>query len=731
MANIVALHILPPLAIARLGSSTSPMDNYSLSVPVAVEARQIVAAETIEVDQTTGESSLKRPPFEAKFRDPAGFIRPIAPFLEVWARREGEDQLVRLTEAMLREAGSTPEKVTWKVQVGNIKAYRRTGDLNDRAEATVMVAGHEKIALLAECKNFLPGKTLPLGWVQYIKPNRELPQIRLRFTPAAGKVYGPPRIPRDKNLADEIYKPDGPWNNFIEPFDLKTSGQVALRRITVPGGIYAGYGDDGGPHIGWGYLDDECDGIVEASIELYGSTLSAYARIAAGPPTFAPDGMPLRTVADEIEQALLGPDIVEPLTEDYLGDVKEILRRAMETVRLMNTQQLNAFSPDRGVGMARMDFLDYNRAGEPLVDPSVADSLAVRARHERALLALESGSLAWFARILRRYDEVGDLTDEGRLKMPAMMRSADGRHLALTRRQVSKVQAAASALQANPKQVSPEEPDFLPVNLAAQLHYLGAGNPPTTHPSSAISNAYPGLEMDFRNIWKHIFVGIELHESNNLVVATAPDHPLLTPLTNAYRLIKVNDQAVTAVVKGPAAKGKSFQDSFGETVLPLEWSNALALVLQAPEPRVQCLFQSLDDPTMTLEFSLERRSFFDHEPQGGTVPRAVISRALAAPGELTQSLCSPWQNDYRECACFYWAANRPDFVNIETRPDGTADGNNWMQKDRTAATPPTYIVDDWADPRLITHIELFTDWEKLLRFVFDGKDEPALNKDEK
>jgi hypothetical protein len=63
------------------------------------------------------------------------------------------------------------------------------------------------------------------------------------------------------------------------------------------------------------------------------------------------------------------------------------------------------------------------------------------------LLALESGSLAWFSRLLRHYNEVGDLTDEGRRKMPALMRGADGSHLALTRRMVQKIQEAADLFQ--------------------------------------------------------------------------------------------------------------------------------------------------------------------------------------------------------------------------------------------------------------------------------------------
>jgi hypothetical protein len=144
------------------------------------------------------------------------------------------------------------------------------------------------------------------------------------------------------------------------------------------------------------------------------------------------------------------------VTAEEVEQVKQIVRRALETVRLMNTGQMNMFSKQRGVGMARMDNLDVNRAGTPIVDPALADSLAIRARHERVLLALESGSLAWFARVLREHDEVGDLTDDGRRKMPALMRGADARHLALTRRQVNKVRTAAEYILRNAKGEDPK-----------------------------------------------------------------------------------------------------------------------------------------------------------------------------------------------------------------------------------------------------------------------------------
>ena len=57
-----------------------------------------------------------------------------------------------------------------------------------------------------------------------------------------------------------------------------------------------------------------------------------------------------------------------------------------------------------------------------------------------------------------------------------------------------------------------------PRNLAAQLAYRGRGNPPVSHPSSAISNCFPGLEFDFRAIWRRFLVGIVLSENNNFVV---------------------------------------------------------------------------------------------------------------------------------------------------------------------------------------------------------------------
>ena len=102
----------------------------------------------------------------------------------------------------------------------------------------------------------------------------------------------------------------------------------------------------------------------------------------------------------------------------------------------------------------------------------------------------------------------------------------------------------------------------------------------------------------------------------------------------------------------------------------------------------------------------------------------MIAEALAEPGELTQGLCSPWQNDYRECSCYYWASARPDFVNVEMGADGLSHGDNWFQKDRTG----NYVPDDYSDQRLVFYDDLFTEWERWLRFQVGGRDLPEPGK---
>lgn len=716
---ITNIRLLPPLAIARLGSSPEPLENYDLEIGEGVSPREIVPAATLRVDPE-GNLSVENSAGPVSFRDSQGRIKPVAPFFELWAQTSGSEEWVPVTKDFLLRHGLSERAVTWSATMANIKVFRRTGDPNDRMEAqTGDFHDHVPHPLNGFCANFLDGAYVPLGSVQHVKPDEAFAGLRIRFTPAQGKVYGSKTDHVDPNVVGVVYDPaKGKWPGYSEPDN--PANNYAGRRLTNPAEIFAGY-DENGNHISYGYIDDECDGLIECRLRTGGEDLTTFARVAAGPPTFAPDSMPVRTVADELEQALNGPDVAAD--PEAIEEVKDIVRRALETVRLMNTGHLNEGGSTRGVGMARMDILDYARKSEPIFDPLVADSLAIRARHERVLLALESGSLAWFARILRDYDKVGDLTDEGRRRMPGMMRNADGRHLALTRRQVSKVKSVAEYIVqfgARPAEVTPaRKVGVTPLNLTAQLEYRAQGNPPNSLPDTAISNAYPGLEMDARNVWKRILVGLTLHESLNFVLDAETEE--LKPLKGMF-LMTVADIPVTAPVTGPDSNGVvgPLKDtSFGSDRMSLEWSNALADVVRSFQGQsVRCVFQSIDGKEC-IEHWLVVRHFF--EPDS-----ALIAREIAEPGALTQSLCAPWQNDYRECSCFYWASNRPDFVNVEPGASGSAVGQNWMQKDRTANTPKVYINDDWQDDRLLSHTDLVRNWEKALRFVIANQDEPPI-----
>ena len=438
--DVVEIRLLPPLAIARLGSSPEPMHNYDILPPADGEDhRRLAPAPTLRIED--GRIVAEELPAEVRFRDDAGRIRPVSPFLEVWARFAAGEPLQPLTAEHLAQVGLGPADVVWRVDVANLKAFRRTGDPRDRIEAgTGEFSDHSAKALTGECPVFKAGKSIPFGNVQFIEPTAEFPDIRLRFVPAAGKVYGPRA--GDPNLADDVYDAArGGWDNHAD-------GDPGAPPPTAPGGIYRGrFNSQTQRFVSEGYLDDACDGVVEVALSVAGKTLRSQARITAGPPDFAPDSYHVRTLEDELEQMLRGPEVRDPVP---WGDVTDLLRRASETVSLMDTRVMNGTQGLGGVAQNGNNMAGHDagtgRAFEPIFDPDVpglTDPAAVRGFHRGVLQGLEAGTLPTFLELLRPFDEAHNLTNAARRRMPAMMRGSDGGHLALTRRQRDKVRAAA------------------------------------------------------------------------------------------------------------------------------------------------------------------------------------------------------------------------------------------------------------------------------------------------
>ncbi|MFD8799991.1 hypothetical protein [Streptomyces atroolivaceus] len=255
-----------------------------------------------------------------------------------------------------------------------------------------------------------------------------------------------------------------------------------------------------------------------------------------------------------------------------------------------------------------------------------------------------------------------------------------------------------------------------PRNLTAQLAYRARGNPPVTTPASSVGNYYPGLELDLRNLWRRVFAGIQLHEAVALVLAADDDAPEEVRALVGEILLSVDGHPVWVEMTGPRTPGGA-DESLGNW--SLEWSNALADVVQKAGQEVRCTFTKGEDGQQDVSLTV-RKVFEESGHDGGDDTRtAVLSRELAQPGELTQSLCSPWQNDFIGCGCYYWAASRPDYVNVEADEGDGSRGHNWLQRDRTATTPKFYTLRQ-AD--LLQHAHIIAGWEDKLRFVLEGKD---------
>jgi len=452
---ITQLQILPPLAVARFGSAETPLDAYELvpdpNNPLAY--REIRAAESLEVDSATGAIARSYTPDRIQFKDDRCRVRPVAPFLEVFATTaDGKFQPLDLE--LLKQEGLDATAVCWSLQVANLKVYRQTLDADDKVIATVSrFNDHEEHPLQGKCAHFLKDKFIPFGRVRYIRPTAQFPEIRLRFTPATGKVYGShtERFELDENKlkTDPVFSGHedrivyntavGKWRGF--------QSDVSSKTLTNPSDIYQGYWPDPTKlPISWGYLDDVCDGVITVELALKdGSKLSTHAWISSCMPAFAPDSLPVRTVADDLEQLLHGPDLSD--SEVSVHAAAEIVRRSLETLRHMNTLVMNGNIVEGRTNVAHtlgtQDTNDFGRLYAPIVAASLVDNLAVRTLHERIYTALMSGAAPWFSEVIRKPEEIGDLSDKARRKMPAMLRGADGRALALTRRQISTLTKAA------------------------------------------------------------------------------------------------------------------------------------------------------------------------------------------------------------------------------------------------------------------------------------------------
>lgn len=267
------------------------------------------------------------------------------------------------------------------------------------------------------------------------------------------------------------------------------------------------------------------------------------------------------------------------------------------------------------------------------------------------------------------------------------------------------------------------------------------GNSVATRLESGVGNCFPGLECDLRNLERRFFPLLEvdlgwLGTGQNTAVAAITvvavdtggvDAALAagiisTTIADAYRRI------ATDVQQGRPWRARSMRGTFGSAmgVRQLVIANLGTSAATAGDPSDAWTAVRLLTEGTSVELTLFH----------GNVTRTLTGNrqrylddngALAAmftPGELTQSLCSPWTHDFRDCGCYYWASNHPDIAQPPlpdpsvTNPQWNIDVP-WQRAERDPDVVPTGASAQ--PPAGMDHYEINKRWQAL-NFVVEGRE---------
>jgi len=408
ITDVFELYFLPPLALARLGGSDTPLESFRWADDVTIEGGHrtvIEPAITLRVDADG--AAFPYMPNAIEFRD-AGELRPVAPFFELWVRFQEtvEHQPViseqPLTLEMLRRLGISTGALRYRITLGNKKAERRTLSPACGFLGRVDTAGddHRRLPVLA-CSPHNPGvvplvdpsRPIPLGHFQVLRPipafslGVDLSVLRVRFTPAKGEVYGPPdaivamskpiqegRVLSPKVLQGRIYEivpPDNrtlnagtPWSDFIRD----QPGQADPQPSDAFDGAAVGTGRS------WGVVDDTCDGVIEADMVVRGRHYRATARVIVGPPDYAPDRRTFLSMADDLADRDVSPaEVSEASLDDCEAEIADLFQRVFEVASTINLdierqRSLHGQTGPNYPGLPQIDERSMTKDDKPYVD---------------------------------------------------------------------------------------------------------------------------------------------------------------------------------------------------------------------------------------------------------------------------------------------------------------------------------------------------------------------------
>lgn len=290
--------------------------------------------------------------------------------------------------------------------------------------------------------------------------------------------------------------------------------------------------------------------------------------------------------------------------------------------------------------------------------------------------------------------------------------------------------------------MSQQEPiKLIPRNVAAlrrgqnqqNAARLVAGNPVSTRLETGVGNCFPGLECDLRNLERRFFPFLEVNIEGRVNI----------------RVISVDTVGVQAAASSgqlPATAASVYQQIAGDLASNLRWRITQIRGTFGPLGINTIVVANLGLPStgpnrLPPDAWTAIRLLTEGTEVQLTLARGNVTRTLTAnrarylddngalasmflPGELSQSLCSPWAHDFRDCGCFYWAANHPDIAlpPLPTPPPNVPEINTsvpWQRADRTLTTLPIPATSD--SPAELRYHQINVEWQAL-NFVLEGRE---------
>ncbi|WP_030203784.1 ferritin-like domain-containing protein [Streptomyces sp. NRRL S-87] len=289
---------------------------------------------------------------------------------------------------------------------------------------------------------------------------------------------------------------------------------------------------------------------------------------------------------------------------------------------------------------------------------------------------------------------------------------------------------------------------ILPRNLTARADHVVRGNPANSRPESGVDNCFPGLEFDQRNLDKAFFPGMlfDFHRYNGSRALEVTGGVAAAEGLTTADLTGDNQVFIGALC------GRTRVDQTDAHLEPVDcrerdgldvWRQVhdllpgrIAVLLLGRQTSVATLGAAAVGNLNTLRMRGE--SFVRRAPDGRfqlavlVADRAryldengVIDPEAYGPGDLTRSLCAPWQYDFRDCGCFYWAASKPD---VASNADESIPQMNFLRADRTPVPDLDTDARDLGSPRRrleFGYARMISDWS-VLPVVLNGREDDGI-----